>query len=175
MRHGGMFWILSTALLKKLRFHSLMTCWSRKNNILIILEDNKNTNLKETLLDLSKKSLSHTGSPGTVRRVRHWCSMLPPRGVSVGEILTGVLAGSEVSCGWTFNMWRAVFERQEERRRGPCCCCWDSLVCLFPASTTTNYYYKLISLLIKEVTVSMHNCTDSLMVRSQTARASVGC
>ena len=29
------------------------------------------------------------------------------------------------------------------------------------------FYYKLISQLIKEVTVSMHICTDSLVVRSQ--------
>ena len=75
--------------------------------------------------------------------------MLPPRGVSVGEILTGVLAGSEVSCGWTFNMWRAVL-RTKERRRGPCSCFSCSVsACFFPNhSTQLNFYLSLYSLLL---------------------------
>jgi len=50
-----------------------------------------------------------------------------------------------------------------------------SLSCPYYLLLIPTYYYKLISQLIKEVTVSMHHCTDSLMVRSQTARASVEC
>ena len=117
-----------------------------KTIFLIILETIKNRIWEKSLLDLNKKCCHTQGNPGPTKRVRHWCSMLPPRGVSVGEILTGVLAGSEVSCGWTFNMWRAVL-RTKERRRGPCSCFSCSISACFFQTTLLNSTFISLSTL----------------------------
>ena len=80
--------------------------------LLISLKTNRNRIRKKPWNIWARIVLLHKGNPGLPRE----CGIVAPcfhhAEWAWVRFLTGVLAGWESSCDWTFNMWGRCFERQ---------------------------------------------------------------